>query len=142
MSIFARFAERLQARRGTSGLQLSSRIPLWNPTECLDLRASCGALIGLRGAEVWEAGRMDPVRTCVACRLRASRGELLRVVLREGRLIPDDRAVLSGRGAWVHPSAECLRQAVSRGMILRALRASGDIDASPIENRLETLMDN
>ncbi|MFV0433375.1 MAG: YlxR family protein [Leucobacter sp.] len=85
---------------------------------------------------------MDSIRTCVACRKRAPRAELLRVVLRDNRLIVDDRAVLPGRGAWVHPAARCLNQAVSRGAFSRALRATGKPDASPLENRLKTLMDN
>ncbi len=85
---------------------------------------------------------MDPVRTCVACRRKAPRDDLLRVVLHEGRLIPDDRAVLPGRGAWVHPTTKCLETAVSRGAFARALKASGKPDSSPLENRLETLMDN
>ncbi|MFC6235838.1 YlxR family protein [Leucobacter soli] len=85
---------------------------------------------------------MEALRTCVACRRRAARNELLRVVLQDGRLIPDDRAVLPGRGAWVHPTAQCLKRAVSREAFARALRASGSFDAGPLENRLETLMDN
>lgn len=89
-----------------------------------------------------EAGKMDPIRTCVACRKRASRDELLRVVLQDGRLIADDRAVLPGRGAWVHPTAQCLNRAVSRGVFPRALKVSGKPDAGPLENRLKTLMDN
>ncbi|WP_075201300.1 MULTISPECIES: YlxR family protein [Leucobacter] len=85
---------------------------------------------------------MDAVRTCVACRQRASRTDLLRVVAHENRLDVDDRAVLPGRGAWVHPTLECVNRAVTRGVFPRALRASGKLDASPLENRLKTLMDN
>ncbi|MBL5973878.1 MAG: YlxR family protein [Candidatus Leucobacter sulfamidivorax] len=85
---------------------------------------------------------MDPVRTCVGCRLRVPRGELLRVVLQDSRLTPDDRAVLPGRGAWVHPTPRCIELAVSRGAFARALRVSGKPDAGPLENRLKTLMDN
>lgn len=85
---------------------------------------------------------MDPLRTCVSCRKRAKRDELLRVVLREGQIVVDDHAVLPGRGAWVHPTAACVQQAVSRAIFARALKASGSLDASPLENRLETLMDN
>ncbi|MEV8336874.1 YlxR family protein [Leucobacter sp. NPDC077196] len=85
---------------------------------------------------------MVPVRTCVACRKRAPRTELLRVVAHEGRLLVDDRAVLPGRGAWVHPEYSCLDRAVARGTLLRALRLSGKPDVSPLENRLKTLMDN
>jgi predicted RNA-binding protein YlxR (DUF448 family) len=85
---------------------------------------------------------MYSVRTCVACRKRASRAELLRVVLHDDRLIADDRAVLPGRGAWVHPTAQCLERAVSRGAFPRALKVSGKPDTGPLENRLKTLMDN
>lgn len=84
---------------------------------------------------------MDPVRTCVACRKRASRADLLRVVLSDGQLLVDDRAVLPGRGAWVHSNVTCFEQAVTRSVFARALRASGKLDASPIENRLKLIMD-
>lgn len=84
---------------------------------------------------------MDPLRTCVACRQRAARGELLRVVLIDGQLQVDERAVLQGRGAWVHPTVKCLKQAVSRGAFARALRASGSPGVAHLENRLEKLMD-
>ncbi|WP_209705877.1 YlxR family protein [Leucobacter exalbidus] len=85
---------------------------------------------------------MDPVRTCVACRKRASRADLLRVVLSENQLLVDDRAVFPGRGAWVHPSSACFEQAVTRSVFARALRASGKPDAGPLENRLKLIMDN
>ncbi|GAA2827392.1 hypothetical protein GCM10010471_06110 [Leucobacter komagatae] len=88
-----------------------------------------------------EAGKMDPIRTCVACRTRAARAELLRVVVRDGHLIVDERAVLPGRGAWVHETAECMNLAVQRGTFTRALRASGKLDGQSLENRLKTLMD-
>ncbi|KIP52756.1 YlxR family protein [Leucobacter komagatae] len=84
---------------------------------------------------------MDPIRTCVACRTRATRAELLRLVVRDGHLFIDDRAVLPGRGAWVHETAECLNLAVQRGTFTRALRVSGKLDAHPLENRLKMLMD-
>ncbi|UOQ61647.1 YlxR family protein [Leucobacter rhizosphaerae] len=85
---------------------------------------------------------MVAVRTCVACRKRAPRTALLRVVAHEGQLLADDRAVRPGRGAWVHPTAHCLNQAVARGVFSRALRVSGKLDAGPLENRLKTRMDN
>ena len=54
----------------------------------------------------------------------------------------DELAVLPGRGAWVHSTTKCLKQAVSRGSFARALRVSSSLDTGPLENRLETLMDN
>lgn len=84
---------------------------------------------------------MDAVRTCVGCRARAERDVLLRVVVDGDQLIADDRAVLPGRGAWVHPTAKCLSQAVQRRAFVRALKVSGQLDTTPLENRLKTLMD-
>lgn len=85
---------------------------------------------------------MDPIRTCVACRKQATRAELLRLVAVDGRLLVDEHAVMPGRGAWVHETAECMNVTVQRGTFARALRASGKLDALPLENRLKMLMDN
>ncbi|UYO98321.1 YlxR family protein [Microbacterium sp. M28] len=79
---------------------------------------------------------MEPVRTCVGCRARASRSDLLRVVAQDGALVIDERAVLPGRGAWVHPEPECLDKALRRRAFARALRVSAPLDAQTIEKRL------
>ncbi|MCW3493962.1 YlxR family protein [Microbacterium sp. SSM24] len=79
---------------------------------------------------------MDPVRTCVGCRTRASRSALLRVVVIDSVLVPDERAVLPGRGAWVHETSECLDAALRRRAFVRALRVSGPLDTQTIEKRL------
>ena len=70
---------------------------------------------------------MEPVRTCVGCRARASRSDLLRVVAQDGALVIDERAALSGRGAWLHPSLECLDTALRRRAFARALRVPPSI---------------
>ncbi|MEB4615666.1 YlxR family protein [Leucobacter sp. M11] len=85
---------------------------------------------------------MDSVRTCVGCRKRDSRAALLRVVHRDGQLIPDQRAVLPGRGAWFHPTQSCLEIAVTRRAFPRALRVSTQLDTALLENRLKSPMDN
>ncbi|MGW8484106.1 YlxR family protein [Microbacterium sp. NPDC055903] len=76
---------------------------------------------------------MEPVRTCVGCRARASRSVLLRVVAQDGVLVPDEAAVLPGRGAWVHPTQECLDKALGRRAFARALRVSAALDTRTIE---------
>lgn len=56
------------------------------------------------------------VRTCVGCGKNAAPEGLIRVVVGpEGDLHPDLAGGAFGRGAWVHPSSECLRRAVPRG---------------------------
>jgi predicted RNA-binding protein YlxR (DUF448 family) len=68
----------------------------------------------------------DAERTCVACRAQAERHELVRLVLGpDGAAWIDYRAKLPGRGAWVHPSKECV-EAVERkpGLLARAFKAT------------------
>jgi predicted RNA-binding protein YlxR (DUF448 family) len=79
---------------------------------------------------------MVPVRTCVGCRTRAPRSSLLRVVVDSGALVPDESAVLPGRGAWVHDTQKCVDAALRRRAFVRALRASGSLDTQTIEKRL------
>ena len=56
-------------------------------------------------------------RTCVGCHASAEANELVRLVLGpDGSLVADPRGGAIGRGAWVHPTAECVRRAVPRGV--------------------------
>ncbi|MBY6060812.1 YlxR family protein [Microbacterium esteraromaticum] len=80
---------------------------------------------------------MEPVRTCVGCRARASRSSLIRVAVQNGELVFDERAVLPGRGAWLHPTVECLQAAQRRRAFARALRVPvtfGFPQASDVRN--------
>jgi uncharacterized protein len=64
-----------------------------------------------------------PTRTCVGCQKSLDRETLVRFVLGpDGALVPDLAGGAFGRGAWVHPSAECVKTAVQRGFA-RAFRA-------------------
>lgn len=58
------------------------------------------------------------------------------MVSQNGILIIDEHAVLPGRGAWMHPTRECMEAAVRRRAFVRALRVSGDLDMQTIEKRL------
>ena len=80
---------------------------------------------------------MEPVRTCVGCRTRAPRASLLRVVAIDSTLIPDERASMPGRGAWVHETSACLDVALRRRAFVRALRVSGPLDTQTIEQHLQ-----
>ena len=65
-----------------------------------------------------------PVRTCIGCRQRAAKEELLRVVAGDGVLVPDPTRRAPGRGAHLHPSPECLELALRRRAFARALRVT------------------
>ncbi|MDQ6876952.1 MAG: YlxR family protein [Candidatus Dormibacteraeota bacterium] len=69
--------------------------------------------------------RREPVRTCVACRLEASKGVLVRVVRRpDGTAAVDGTGDAPGRGAYVHSSAACIETARKRKALERSLKAS------------------
>jgi len=71
-------------------------------------------------------------RTCVGCRGRAAKSDLLRVVSRDGSVVPDPRAQLPGRGAYLHLSRECFEQAERRRSFPRALRLPGPLATGPL----------
>ncbi|APU42460.1 YlxR family protein [Streptomyces sp. NPDC056254] len=74
--------------------------------------------------------RACPERTCVGCRERAAKSDLLRIVAIEDECVPDPRGTLPGRGAYVHPAVVCLDQAVRRRAFPRALRSAGALDTA------------
>ena len=65
----------------------------------------------------------EPVRTCVACRLEAGKGAMVRIVRRaEGGAAVDPTGSAAGRGAYVHREAECIEIARKRKALERALK--------------------
>ena len=68
--------------------------------------------------------RPDPERTCLACRRRRPKPELLRIVRSpEGRVTVDPPGRAEGRGAYVcRDDAGCRKAATRRGPLSRALR--------------------
>ncbi|MDD9205138.1 YlxR family protein [Georgenia sp. 10Sc9-8] len=77
-----------------------------------------------------------PVRTCVGCRGVAPRNVLVRLVLDRtsttGARVDPGRSE-PGRGAWLHPSRECLDLARRRRAVPRALRAAGPVDLTAVQ---------
>jgi predicted RNA-binding protein YlxR (DUF448 family) len=63
-----------------------------------------------------------PARTCVGCRAVCPVSELVRLV-RSGQGVAVS-ARSAGRGAWLHPRAECVRAAVKARAFSRAFRQS------------------
>uniref|UniRef100_A0AAU2JX81 YlxR family protein n=1 Tax=Streptomyces sp. NBC_00049 TaxID=2903617 RepID=A0AAU2JX81_9ACTN len=76
--------------------------------------------------------RACPERTCVGCRERAAKNDLLRIVAIGDECVPDTRGTLPGRGAYVHPAVVCLDQAVRRRAFPRALRSAGVLDTAEL----------
>lgn len=62
---------------------------------------------------------------CVGCRDRAGKSELLRLVWRAPEVRLDPRQREPGRGAYLHPTLQCLDTAVRRRAVGRALRVPG-----------------
>ena len=78
-----------------------------------------------------------PVRTCIGCRERAAKRELLRVVLGTGddghpAAVPDPDGTAPGRGAHLHPTTAYYDLAVRRRAFARALRAGVGLAGAPV----------
>lgn len=63
-----------------------------------------------------------PLRTCVGCRQISAQTDLVRLVVVEGQLVLDIVQRHPGRGAYLHPRAECGQQAIARRAFDRAFR--------------------
>lgn len=83
-----------------------------------------------------RVGRREPVRTCVGCRVRTGKAELVRIVIRSGEYRPDPFARMPGRGAYLHPDPKCLDRAARRSSLRRALRASDEVSADRLREQL------
>jgi predicted RNA-binding protein YlxR (DUF448 family) len=86
-----------------------------------------------------------PVRTCIGCRKRAAKRELLRVVAGtdasgQWSAVPDPTGTAPGRGAHLHPTAECLARAERTRAFARALRhdagVRGALGLEPLRQHL------
>ena len=76
------------------------------------------------------------VRTCIGCRERADKSDLLRLVAAGDEVVPDPRARLAGRGAYLHPSRSCFELARRRRVFPRALRAPGSLGVTVLAEYL------
>ena len=97
----------------------------------------------IRGVDLDVSGRTRdrscPERTCVGCRKRAAKHDLLRVTAVEGACVPDPRGTLTGRGAYLHPESGCLDLALRRRAFLRAFRLQGLLDTAALQRYVEAL---
>ena len=84
-------------------------------------------------------GKRQPERTCVGCRSKTEKRALIRVVRGpDGVIALDLTGRAPGRGAYVHQSRMCLKEAVRRGSIAKALRVPlGQSEAARLVLELE-----
>ena len=64
----------------------------------------------------------EPERSCVGCRTRGPKRELLRIARTPDGVRADPGGTAPGRGAYVHRDAACVAAALRAGTIARALR--------------------
>lgn len=62
--------------------------------------------------------RVNPIRTCIACRARADQSELLRLVRVGDEVVDGTAPRLPGRGAYLHRG--CIELAQQRHAVRRA----------------------
>ena len=68
--------------------------------------------------------RKKPIRMCVGCRERFLKIDLIRVVRTpEGDVLIDHKGKMSGRGAYICKSPDCLTKAHKTKALQRALEA-------------------
>jgi predicted RNA-binding protein YlxR (DUF448 family) len=82
-------------------------------------------------------------RTCVGCRQRSQRADLLRIVSKSNVLAFDEHKNLPGRGAWIHPSSDCLALAIQRNAFGRALKLTIQPDSTGLvftKEQAETML--
>ncbi|MET0819546.1 MAG: YlxR family protein [Aeromicrobium sp.] len=84
-----------------------------------------------------QTGRLgEVVRTCIGCRQRSDKADLVRVVAVQGStatvVTPDPHGTLPGRGAHLHPMLRCLDLATRRKAFGRALRVEGPLDLDAV----------
>ena len=72
-----------------------------------------------------------PVRSCIGCRKKANPSALIRVVLIDGRIVPDINGGAPGRGAWLHK--KCAEGAISRGAFRFALKLNNKVHDGAID---------
>jgi predicted RNA-binding protein YlxR (DUF448 family) len=87
------------------------------------------------------AERVGPMRSCVGCKKRAAKSDLLRLAVvrvdEEFRVVPDPRGQRPGRGASLHPDPHCLDLAERRRAFPRAFRLPGPLDSTAVREHLE-----
>ncbi|MGH2825777.1 MAG: YlxR family protein [Actinomycetota bacterium] len=88
------------------------------------------------------ATNIAPVRTCVGCRSRRPKTDLIRItVAPDGAVIAEGRGGRApGRGAYVCSNPSCASRALKSGALRRALKCE-DVNSSELTRELGGLID-
>jgi len=79
---------------------------------------------------------MGPRRSCLGCRAARSPSELVRLVLRGGRVTVDSTRTLGGRGAYVCCNEACTAKAIKQ--LGRAFRSAPGVSGSELWRLVST----
>lgn len=108
---------------------------------CREFRADGGTARAAGRKRVGTAGypcRVEPVRTCLGCRGRENKADLIRLVGSDGAVSVDVRQRAPGRGGYLHPRPECWELALRKRSLARALGVTA-IDRTALLSRLSTM---
>jgi len=75
-------------------------------------------------------------RTCIGCRKRSSPADLLRMTVSGGLVLPDPDRRAPGRGAHLHPVAECFDLAERRKAFPRAFKVPGPLELALVREHV------
>jgi len=82
-------------------------------------------------------GGHRPWRKCAGCGKLRDRAELVRIVVdSDGNFVHDPALTRGGRGAYICRDPGCLKRAVLRGQLARALKAPAGEDRQSVLLRL------
>jgi predicted RNA-binding protein YlxR (DUF448 family) len=80
-------------------------------------------------------------RTCCVCRSKGGKRELARLVCSAGHLVWDEHQRAKGRGAYIHPTSECLSKMGQTARWERSLRlSSGTLSAVEVSALARVLL--
>jgi uncharacterized protein len=84
-----------------------------------------------------------PLRTCIACREKKSKRELLRIVrTTEGAIQVDDTGKLNGRGAYICRKASCWQPGLTSTRLAQALKVEfSNADRQALYDQLAKTLD-
>ncbi|RPI00969.1 MAG: YlxR family protein [Calditrichaeota bacterium] len=86
-------------------------------------------------------GKHIPLRTCIGCRRKKARSELVRLALDEsGWICIDAHQRMPGRGIYLCPEEGCLRHAVQKQLFSRHLKTTVRVNAEQLFKDMQSCL--